>query len=473
VIPSDQADQTRVAFVVNILRLQGIEIGRATAEIKLKEGTFPKGSLVIKRDQPYGRLAKILLEKQNYPDPALRTYDDSGWTMGLMAHTKVVESADAAVLDIPVEKVDQFEAKGKLTSATAPVTAYAVLDNGSANMATLRFHLKDVSVRIAEQAFDKVPAGSFIIPASAASRLTSEVESLGLTAVPLTSHPTVPTHESPIPRLALFSTWGSTQDVGWVRYAFDHYETPYDLIYKERIKQGGLRSAYDVIVIPSQARGAKGLVYDLAPKKKPLAYTKTSEFKYLGDYGSSDDITGGMGLEGALELRKFVEQGGLLITLGEASAFPAEFGITRTIDAGRPSSQFYAPGPIVQATILQPTNPIFYGYLDKTVPVRYANGPFLTVPRVDRKQVLMQFPGGDENVLSGLMRGANEIKNKPAIVDVPVGQGRVLLFATNPCYRWQNLGEFRMLFNAILNYKQLPTSAAPVPAPHVTAAAAP
>ncbi len=155
VIPADQADQTRVAFVVNILRLQGIEIGRATSEIKLKEGTFPKGSLVIKRDQPYGRLAKILLEKQNYPDPALRTYDDSGWTMGLMAHTKIVESADAAVLDIPVDKVDQLEVRGKLSSITAPVAAYAVLDNGSANMATLRFHLKDVPVKIAEQSFDK------------------------------------------------------------------------------------------------------------------------------------------------------------------------------------------------------------------------------------------------------------------------------------------------------------------------------
>jgi hypothetical protein len=59
------------------------------------------------------------------------------------------------------------------------------------------------------------------------------------------------------------------------------------------------------------------------------------------------------------------------------------------------------------------------------------------------------------------MKGANEIKNKPAIVNVPVGQGRVLLFATNPCYRWQNIGEFRMLFNAILNYKFSPAASAP------------
>ena len=67
----------------------------------------------------------------------------------------------------------------------------------------------------------------------------------------------------------------------------------------------------------------------------------------------------------------------------------------------------------------------------------------------------MQFPGGDTNVLSGLMKGANEIRNRPAIVDVPVEKGHVILFATNPCYRWQNFGEFRMLFNAILNYKNL------------------
>ncbi len=65
----------------------------------------------------------------------------------------------------------------------------------------------------------------------------------------------------------------------------------------------------------------------------------------------------------------------------------------------------------------------------------------------------MQFPGGDNNVLSGLMKGSAEIRNRQAIVDVPVEKGRVIMFATNPCYRWQNFGEFRMLFNAILNYQ--------------------
>ncbi len=459
VIPGDQPDMTRVAFVVDILRKQGVEVGRATSEVKLKEGTFPAGSFIIKRDQPYGRLVKILLEKQNYPDPALRTYDDAAWTMGLMTHTKIVESADKSVEQASVQPIDRYQPDGSVEGSSSAAN-FAVLDNGSVNLATLRFRLKDVPVRIAEEEFKSgntvVPAGSFLVSGSSSANLKAAVQSLGLHAVALSQPVPVPAHEADLPRIAMYSTWGSTQDVGWVRYAFDHFEVPYDLIFKERVRQGNLRSAYDVIVVPNQGRNAKSLVFDIEPKKQPLAYTKTEQFKYLGDYGSSPDITGGMGLEGVVELQKFVDSGGLLITLGVASNFPAEYGITRRVEASRPSAQFYAPGPIVTAEVLKPKHPVFYGYTEKTMPVRYANGPLLTVPQTDRAaQVLMRFPGGDDSVLSGLMKGANEIRNRPAILDVPVGQGRVLLFATNPCYRWQNLGEFRMLFNALMNFNDL------------------
>ena len=455
VIPVGQ-DQTRVAFVVNTLRFQGIEVGRSKAEVKLAEGTFPAGTFIIKRDQPYGRLAKILLEKQDFPDPALMTYDDTGWTMGLMTHSKVIESTDKALLDIPVDSVDKFEVHGTVSGTSAP-GGFAVLENGSNNLVTLRYRLKDISARAVEQTFksgdQEIPAGSLIFPASSYDKLKAAVDPLGLKAIALTAAPTVPMHDVDLPRLAVFSTWGSTQEVGWVRYAFDKFEVPFDLIYKERIKQGNLRSAYDVIVIPNQGRGSKGLVYDIEPKATPLSYKKSDQFKTLGIYGESDDITGGMGLEGVVELQKFVEQGGLMITLGTSSSFPADFGITRKVEAARTSAAFYAPGPIVQAEITRPAHPVFYGYTEKEQPVRWANGPLLTVPAADREsQVLMRFPGGDQAVLSGLMKGANEIRGRPAILDVPVGQGQVLMFSTNPIYRWQNFGEFNMLFNAIMHF---------------------
>ena len=83
---------------------------------------------------------------------------------------------------------------------------------------------------------------------------------LGLTAVALTEKPTRGRrHEAALPRIAVYSTWGSTQNVGWVRYAFDQYETPYDLIFKDEVRKGGLRARYDVIVMPSQGRIAEEL----------------------------------------------------------------------------------------------------------------------------------------------------------------------------------------------------------------------
>jgi hypothetical protein len=165
------------------------------------------------------------------------------------------------------------------------------------------------------------------------------------------------------------------------------------------------------------------------------------------------------------EIDKFVHQGGVLITLGVASFLPADFGITRTVDATRTTAQFYAPGPIVEGEILKPAHPIFYGYTDKIVPVRWAGGPLLRVTTTeDRPTVLMQFPGTDKSVLSGLMRGVAETRNRPAVIEQRIGQGRVVLFATNPAYRWQNLGEFNMLVNSILHFNDYPKpEAAPPP----------
>ena len=459
VIPGNQKDMTRVAFVVNILRLQGIEVGQATGEVKLKEGTFPAGSLIVKRNQPYGRLAKILLEKQVYPDPALQTYDDAAWTMGMMTHTDVREIADKALLAVPVKPVgDTLPVEGSVKGEGGVL---GVIENGANALITLRFRLKNVKFEAIEQATKAgnvdLPAGSLILPASPEAR--EQIRQLGLQAVAMAAAPNVPKHLVDLPRVAMYSTWSNTQDVGWVRYAMDKFEVPFDLIYKERVKRGNLRASYDVIVIPSQGGrgGAKGLVFDIESRGKPFAYTKSSDFPTLGIYGESQDITGGMGLKGVEEFDKFVNDGGVLVTLGASSYFPAEFGLARNVDAQRPSAAFYAPGPIVQAEILKPNHPIFYGYTEKTIPVRWAGGPLLRVSGAEaRNSTLMRFPGGDASVMSGLMRSAAETRGRPAVVEVPVGGGHIVMFATNPAYRWQNLGEFGMLANTIMHFNDFP-----------------
>jgi hypothetical protein len=475
VIPARQADMTRVARLVNLLRVQAIEVSRVNAAIRVSEGTFPAGSFVVKLDQPYGRLAKTLLEKQRYPDPNLRTYDDSAWTMGLMNDTTVTEIADEAILDVPTERVTaDVTIRGSVTGGRG-ATAYAVAHHGSLHMITLRYRLKDLTVRAAKTAFDvngvELPAGSFLIEASGsqADRVRREIETLGLTATALATAPAIETIDVDLPRIAVYSTWMSTEKVGWVRLAFDRFEVPFDLIYKDQVKQGRLRTKYDVIVLPHQGRDGRNLVYEAPKASKRLAYRKNDRFKTFGMYGETDDVRGGMGLEGAAEFEKFVEEGGLLITLGVASFFPAEFGISREVEAHPTPSSFYAPGPLVQAEILQPGHPVFFGYAGRTLPVRWSGGPLLFVSGAadnvdetghERAVALMRFPGGEANVLSGLMRGADQIRNRPAIVDAPVGKGRVLLYSINPIYRWQNFGEHNLVFNALMFYNDLPVPSA-------------
>jgi hypothetical protein len=489
VLPAGARDMTRVARVVNLLRVQAIEVGRATSEVKVKEGTFPAGSYIVKLNQPYGRLAKTLLEKQNYPDPNLRTYDDSGWTMGLMNNTEVKTIEDKAILDAPAELLT---ADVKITGVTHPPASgqtgsgalTAVMHNGSLNVITLRYRLKDVNVRATKAAFKvgnvEYPAGSFIIEGNT-DRVRKEVEALGLTAAALASRPSVDTIDVDLPRLAVYSTWMNTEKVGWVRLAFDRFEVPYDLIYKDQAKAGNLRAKYDVIVMPHQTNSGKAIVYEQPKASRPLPYKKNDTYKTFGMYGETDDVRGGMGLEGAAEFQKFVENGGVLLTLGVASYFPAEFGIARSVEAQRPQGNFYAPGPVVQTEIVHPTHPIFYGYEGKNLPVRWADGPLLQLPdpnspsaafsgaSADRPVALMRFPGGDTNVLSGLMRGADQVRNRPAIVDAPTGKGRVVFYAINPIYRWQNFGEHNLLFNALLFHNDFPEKLPEAPRTTTTA----
>jgi hypothetical protein len=470
VIPAGQRDQSAVDRVANLLRRQAIEVHRANGEIKLKEETFPAGSYIVRLNQPYGRLAKTLLEKQTYPDPSLQTYDDSAWTMGLANNIAVKTVDDRTILDAPATLLTaDVTTTGRLSGAGDTTI---VRHDGALNLITLRYRLRDLPVRAASAAFKvgdtEYPAGSFVISGNAV-RVRKEVESLGLVGAAVSVAPEVETVDVDLPRLAMFTTWSNTEKVGWVRLAFDRWAIPYDLIHKDHVKQGGLRSKYDVIIMPHQGNNGKSIVYEQPKLSKPLPYKKNDKFKSLGLYAETDDVRGGMGLEGAAEFAKFVQEGGVLVTFGVTSFFPADFGITLTVDARPPAPGWYAPGPYVQAELLEPSHPVLYGYSgQKNVPMRWAGGPLLQVtgqggplgppaPKgPDSPTVLARFQGGDGGVLSGLLRGADQLRNRPAVVDSPVGKGRVILFANNPIYRWQTFGEHGMVFNTILFFNDIP-----------------
>ena len=61
--------------------------------------------------------------------------------------------------------------------------------------------------------------------------------------------------------------------------------------------------------------------------------------------------------------------------MGNAVRFPADLGLARTVDAtATTSANFYAPRPLVNAEVLRLDHPVFYGYKDKMMPIKYIQG---------------------------------------------------------------------------------------------------
>jgi hypothetical protein len=395
--------------------------------------------------------------------------------MGLAMLTEVREIKDKAILDVATTLVTRAVAEGKVTGKGA--AGLAIAHYGSNNMVAFRYRLRNVAMRITDRATTiegvEFPAGSFVVtPPADLAAVRAAVQQFGLTAVAFSAPPTVPMHDGDLPRVAIYSSWSGTQEIGWVRFTFDRFGVPFDLIYKERVRQGNLRADYDVIVLPTQTLTRQTVFQPAAAR--PVPYLKDAKYKFLGMYGESPDITGGMGGDGVDAFARFLDAGGTLVAMGNAVRFPTDMGLTRTVDAsGSTSNNFYAPRPLVDAEVLRLDHPVFYGYTDKKMPVKYIQGqPLITVGEPDRASVLARYVGGDAAVLSGLMRGADEIRDRPLAVDVPggfTGKGRVVLFANNPIYRWQNHGEFNMVFNTLLNWNDMQESGKPKTATESTA----
>ena len=79
------------ADMVNLMRVRGIDVQTANKEIALKEQKFPAGSYIVRMDQPYSRMADMLMDTQYYNVNDPRPYDDTGWTLGAMRNVKTVD----------------------------------------------------------------------------------------------------------------------------------------------------------------------------------------------------------------------------------------------------------------------------------------------------------------------------------------------------------------------------------------------
>jgi hypothetical protein len=493
-IPEGQPDRRSLAMLVNLLRDHGIEVSRAPEPFEVAGRGMPAGTFVVRLDQPYRGYAIDLLEAQRFPaeEAQHEPYDDVSWALPVQFGIDVVRVDDPQVREVPLELVTSEVAYAGEVSGEGPV--FLLRDVGEEALLVARHRLSGHRVMAAERAFShagsEYPAGSWILDArpGLADALPPVAAELALDFSSAATVPDVPVHELDLPRLAVMATWQDTESAGWVRLLFDRERIPYSYIKDDDIRRGGLEDRFDVLVYPHTYESLRDVIQGIDSSHGPLAYTRTDEFPSHGSPKASPDITGGLGFEGLANLKTFVERGGVLITLGGASTVPLDGGFVRHVRRAR-VEELHTAGLEIRARFLRPDHPLAYGYPEVTSvhrtqlplyetreaelgwvilhwgtePPRYDDpksdndGPWGVVNEVERSEKGKQ--GEKENpplVVSGGMKGEDEIQGKPAVVDIPVGDGRVVAFNFDPIHRTVTRSDFRLVWNVILNWNDLP-----------------
>jgi hypothetical protein len=389
VIPADAAGMNRQVELLKVLQRQHVEIEQlseaATSAVpaekrgdKPKQETFPAGSIVVRMDQPYSRVADALLDRQFWApsDPQKHPYDDTAWSFPHLFNVRVVRVLDPSILKSKMTPLGDPTILAGKVSGSGPVLA--VGNTGQISLLSLVYKLKGAGLQVAEKSFDvdgkHFAAGSLLITAAAGDHTTEILRNLSLDAWRLGAMPSVPMHAVTPPRIAFMHTWLGTQSEGWWRQAFDTTGVPFSYINTQTVaNQEDLRMNYDVIVFAPVGRGSTLEILNGVPRwSNPMPWQKSELTPNLGAIDSTPDIRPGLGYEGLAHLTKFVEQGGLLITCEDTAQFAIDTGLAPGVSLA-PHGEVRVVGSVLNTVFVTPDNPVAFGY-GAGVPVISANG---------------------------------------------------------------------------------------------------
>jgi hypothetical protein len=394
VIPADPAEANRQVELLKVMKRQHVEVQQlaeaATSNLppakrgdKPTQETFPAGSLVIRMDQPYSRVADALLDRQFWApdDPQKHPYDDTGWSFTHLFNVKAVRVVDPAILQAKMTAFDDpASLAGKISGAGSVL---AIANTAQVSLLPLVYKLKGAGVQVVDKAFDAdgkhYPAGSLLITGTDDAQITPMLHDLSLDAAHLAAAPTVPAHAATAPRVAFMHTWLATQTEGWWRYAFDTAGVPYDYINTQTVAgEADLRGKYDVIIFaPVGGGGSQGIINGIPMWNNAMPWQKSDLTPNLGRIDSTADIRPGLGYDGLAHLRHFVEQGGLLITCEDTAQFAIDMGLAPGVSAGA-HGDARVVGTILNTVFVDRDSPVAFGY-GAGVPVISANGMFFNV----------------------------------------------------------------------------------------------
>jgi hypothetical protein len=459
VLPPAQHDPPVVAKLVETLMRGGVEVHRADAAFAADGRSFPAGSYVIRLAQAYRPLVKDLLEPQVYPDmraypggPPIPPYDNAGWTLSYQMGVEAVPVAHA--VEAPLTLLDRFPAAaGSVTGqagwgyALDPRINNTVVAIGRLLGSGIPVSRLGAPLRLDQETW---PAGAVVVRQRRGldAEMKRLAQDLGLVVRGLAVSPARDQRDLRSlrsPRIGLYRTYVAewvddwVPGEGWTRWMFDQYGVGYDSVVNRDLRAGNLGARFDVLVIPDQAAGDIVGGYREGRRQFELPHQALPPPEYQG----------GIGAEGVRALRAFVEGGGMLVLVDRAcdlATEPEYLGLpVRNAVAGLGVQEFFAPGSIVRIDV-DPSHPLAFGMPERAAAYFRKSRAFETTAPGARSAARY---AADRVLLSGWLVGEEHLRGRHAVLDMPLGRGRVILFGFSPYFRGQSHATFKLLFNAI------------------------
>ncbi|MEO8748545.1 MAG: M14 family zinc carboxypeptidase [Rhodanobacter sp.] len=330
VFPGDGKRPGSRAQLLKVLQLQHVEISRTTAPVTVTM-------------EP----AKVPAVAGNAPAAASGSHQDAKTSRTFAAGSYVVR------MDQPYSRIADALLDRQYWSPEDPQKH--PYDDTSWSMGDLF----DVQVaRVTDQAILKTPM----------EHLTQPVDvPQGLAAIDM--------EPAKLPRIAIMHTWLSTQTEGWWRMALDQLHVPFTYISTQDVaREPNLRGKYDVILFGPVGRASTQQIIDGMPMwGNPMPWKTTKLTPNIGRIDSTDDIRPGLGESGLTNLKRFVREGGLLITSEDTAKFAIDTGMAPGVFV-TPTDKLRVVGSVLQAKFADRDSPIAAGYTSDDLALYSAKG---------------------------------------------------------------------------------------------------
>ena len=425
-----QHDATATVEFLRTFRKGGVEVRQADAPFTAGGKQYPAGTYVI-GPQAFRPYVIDLMEPKTYPDrrqypggPPEPPYDMTGYELGLqmgVTADRVVEPfpLPSRIVDVVPPASAQF---------TAPGDSFAL--SRKSNMAARAVNrLLKAGAKVSVAA-----SGDFVVQGVARDVVEKSTTDLG---VPVAAAGGGQLRAMRAPRVGLYRSHLSNMDEGWTRWVLEQYEFSYRTLTDQDIRSGNLAD-FDIILFADES--------DDQILNGHRAGTMPPEF------------VGGIGVEGATALKRYVENGGWVFAWDGAADFAISvFGLPlRNTTRNVQPADFFIPGSLVNLET-RPTSPLAAGMAERAIAFFVQSQAFAVIPgasegkqRIERDVEVFASYAAKDFLASGWELGAGRYAaGRAAGVRVPIGKGQVVVLAFRPHFRGQPHNTFKLLFAPI------------------------